>query len=133
MSSKKDKFAGILNKKTNHSNNTEAHDALLNKQQPDEIIKQGSQLKNVNETVDENKNVNVNVNSDVNNDSNIVEIANNIAKNKAKKSKFEDQYSRATYWIEKDVLKAFNKVAGHGEKTRMINEAIKQYIQRLVD
>jgi hypothetical protein len=47
--------------------------------------------------------------------------------------KFEDLHTRKSYWIRNDLLEVFNNVAGdrRGEKTRMINEAIEDYLRKL--
>lgn len=61
-----------------------------------------------------------------------IDVKKIIAKKKKKKRKFEDDYTKSTYWIRKDILKVFNSIANeHGEKTRMINEALLDYFKKL--
>ncbi|UOR14158.1 hypothetical protein [Halobacillus amylolyticus] len=50
--------------------------------------------------------------------------------NNQKKKKFEDKYKRATFYIENDIIKLLDKQAGKekGEKTRLVNEALRQYL-----
>ncbi|MDA5111006.1 hypothetical protein [Brevibacillus thermoruber] len=64
--------------------------------------------------IDTNENVNIDVNVNV--------------KTKRKK-KFEETHTRQTYYIENDLLLRLNAIAGNekGEKTRIINEALRQY------
>ncbi|MCQ6267807.1 hypothetical protein M1K46_19450 [Fictibacillus sp. WQ 8-8] len=64
---------------------------------------------------------------------NISELADKLAAaNKPKRVKFEDTHTKSTYWIRDDILKAFNKIAGErGEKTRIINQALIDYFQKL--
>jgi len=48
-----------------------------------------------------------------------------------KRSLFADDFKRQTYYIHKDLVKAIKKCAdkgGKGEKTRIINLAIKKYL-----
>ncbi len=48
-----------------------------------------------------------------------------------KRSLFADNFKRQTYYIHKDFVKAIKKCAdkgGKGEKTRIINQAIKKYL-----
>ncbi|CAM3848638.1 hypothetical protein [Marinicrinis lubricantis] len=61
-------------------------------------------------------NVNVNVNENVN-------------IKKKRREKFEDKFARATFYIENGLLEKINAEAGNekGEKTRIINEALRQY------
>lgn len=65
---------------------------------------------------DSTKNVNVNVNVNV---------------NKSRKLKFEDKFSRATVFIENDLLQQLEKLAekGKGEKTRIVNEALREWLK----
>jgi hypothetical protein len=48
---------------------------------------------------------------------------------KKKKMKFEDRFSRATFYIQNEILEKLNEEAGEekGEKTRIINDALKQH------
>lgn len=47
-----------------------------------------------------------------------------------KKKKFEDRYSRQTVWIEDDIIKRISDLTKNerGEKTRIINEALRKYL-----
>jgi hypothetical protein len=60
-----------------------------------------------------NTNVNVDVNVNVN-----------------RRRKFEERFTRQTYYIENDLLEKINRMAGNekGEKTRIINEALRKYL-----
>lgn len=46
-----------------------------------------------------------------------------------KKKKFEEKFTRQTYYIENELLEKLHQEAGNekGEKTRIINEALRQY------
>ncbi|MDQ0496850.1 hypothetical protein QOZ95_005050 [Paenibacillus brasilensis] len=49
---------------------------------------------------------------------------------KPKKKKFEELHSRDTVWIENELKKRLDKESaenGRGEKTRIINEALRRY------
>lgn len=50
---------------------------------------------------------------------------------KTKKVKWEDRYTRATFYVQNDVLDDVNRMAGteKGEKTRIINEALQNYLR----
>lgn len=63
-----------------------------------------------------NTNVNVDVNVKVN-----------------KKKKFEEKFTRQTYYIENELLEKLNQEAGSekGEKTRIINEALRNYFSSI--
>lgn len=47
-----------------------------------------------------------------------------------KKKKFDEKYKRATFYVENDIIKQLDKQAGKekGEKTRLVNEALRQYL-----
>lgn len=68
---------------------------------------------------------NNNTNTDVNKNVNV-----NVFDKPRKKQKFEDTHTRQTYYIENRLLAQLNDAAGDekGEKTRIINEAIRQYL-----
>lgn len=72
-----------------------------------------------NVTVNSNENVNVNINQ-------------NINAYKAKK-KFEELHCRQTFYLEHGVLELLNSVAGNekGLKTRIINDALKEYLKQI--
>lgn len=46
-----------------------------------------------------------------------------------RKKKFEDRYTRATFYIDNDLLEMIQQEAGDekGEKTRIINDALRRY------
>ncbi|MCM3774051.1 hypothetical protein M3225_26910 [Priestia aryabhattai] len=50
---------------------------------------------------------------------------------KTKKKKWEDNYTRATVYIQNDRLEELNRRAGteKGEKTRIVNEALREYFK----
>jgi len=52
---------------------------------------------------------------------------------KKRKVKFEEKYTRATFYIENDLLKELDKEARDekGEKTRIVNEAIRKYLKEM--
>ena len=56
----------------------------------------------------------------------------NVDVNETKKKKFEDMYTRATFYINNDLLSWLKEVCGDekGEKTRIINEALRAYMKR---
>lgn len=141
MSSKKDRFKTLVRGKSEGNQSNSAVSALL-KENIDET-------KNTNVNVSENTSVNVEISESVvkslsegltrtkveNEDYseiNLLDIANKVVKEKKKKKKFEDQHSKQTYWIRNDVLEALNKIARErGEKTRIINNALIDYIKKL--
>ena len=76
--------------------------------------------------IEEVTNVNDNVNVDVN-----VNVIYDDPR-PTKRKKFEQAYTRQTYYIENTLLKQLNKLAGRekGEKTRIINEALERYLNK---
>lgn len=65
-------------------------------------------------------------------DTNITEYENvneNVNVNRKRKLKFEETHKRATFYIENSLLEKLNKMSGSekGEKTRIINDALRQY------
>ncbi|RKD26482.1 hypothetical protein BEP19_16725 [Ammoniphilus oxalaticus] len=48
-----------------------------------------------------------------------------------KREKFEDRYSRQTVWIENEIIELITREAQNerGEKTRIFNEALRQYFK----
>jgi uncharacterized protein (DUF4415 family) len=74
------------------------------------------------EETTQNTNVDVNENVDV-----------NVNKKERKRKKFEDNFTRQTYYIQNDLLEKLNEVAGSekGEKTRIINEALRKYLKKV--
>ncbi len=76
----------------------------------------------VHEELIEAENVNVNENDDVN----------VYGKKRTKRPKFEDRFVRHTSYIEKELLEKLNNVADgeKGEKTRIINEALRGYLEQ---
>jgi predicted unusual protein kinase regulating ubiquinone biosynthesis (AarF/ABC1/UbiB family) len=141
VSSKKDRFKTLVRGKSEGNQSNTAVSALLQ-----ENI---DGTKNTNVNASENTSVNVEVSESVvkslnegltrtkveNEDYseiNLLDIANKVAKERKKKKKFEDQHSKQTYWIRNDVLEALNKIARErGEKTRIINNALIDYIKKL--
>lgn len=144
MSSKKDRFKTLVRGKSEGNQSNSAVSALL-KENID-----GTQSTNVNVNTSENTSVNVEVTESFDKSSikettrtkvenedyseiNLLDIANKVAKERKIKKKFEDQHSKQTYWIRNDVLEALNKIAKErGEKTRIINNALIDYIKKLV-
>jgi hypothetical protein len=142
VSSKKDRFKTLVSGKSEGNQSNSAAAALL-KENID-----GTESTNVNTS--ENTSVNVEVTESIDKSSikgitrteveiedyseiNLLDIANKVAKEKKKKKKFEDQHTKQTYWIRNDVLEALNKIARErGEKTRIINNALIDYIKKLV-
>lgn len=72
--------------------------------------------------VEEDTNVNVNEN---------VYVDVNVNIDKPKRKRFEETHSRQTYYIENDLIEKLNQQAGSekGEKTRIVNEAIRWYLE----
>ena len=90
--------------------------------------------KNINGVNHANKNVYIDESSKNEGGIDITSIAEKIAdaQKTKKKQKFEDNHTKQTYWIRNDVLEAFNKIADQrGEKTKIINEALIDYIMKL--
>ncbi|GAA4703051.1 hypothetical protein [Brevibacillus fulvus] len=52
----------------------------------------------------------------------------------AKRRKFEDTHSRQTFYVQNDLIKKINKLAKKekGVKTRIVNEALRLYIDHLL-
>jgi hypothetical protein len=141
VSSKKDRFKTLVRGKSEGNQSNSAAAELL-KENID-----GTESTYVNTS--ENTSVNVEVTESIDKPSikgttrtkvdnedyseiNLLDIANKVAKEKKKKKKFEDQHSKQTYWIRNDVLEALNKMARErGEKTRIINSALIDYIKKL--
>lgn len=51
---------------------------------------------------------------------------------KTKKKKWEDNYKRATFYVQNDTMDAIERYAGNekGEKTRIINEALQDWLRK---
>lgn len=51
---------------------------------------------------------------------------------KTKKTKWEDQYKRATFYVQIDTMEEIEKFAGteKGEKTKIINEALQDWLRK---
>lgn len=100
MSTKKDKFSGLLNKKNVGAEKNEVH--LQSAHQS--LFGQEKEIKASKEKKAE----------------------------PARKKLFEEEYSRATFHIENELLKQLKKKAGRtkGEKTRIVNEAIQEYLNK---
>ena len=85
-------------------------------------------------TTDTNENVNVDVNSNVDVNENVnVDVNSNVDVNviKPKRKRFEEIHTRATFFIENELLNLLNIMAGEekGEKTRIVNEALRKYLK----
>jgi uncharacterized protein (DUF4415 family) len=67
------------------------------------------------------------VNDDVNKNVNVY-----VPPRVSRRPKFEDMYTRQTFYIENELLEQMNQLAGgeKGEKTRIINEALRAYLKR---
>lgn len=138
MSSKKDRFKTLVRGKSEGNQSNSAISALL-KENID-----GTQSTNVNTSVNvevtesfDKSSIKETTRTKVENEDyseiNLLDIANKVAKERKIKKKFEDQHSKQTYWIRNDVLEALNKIAKErGEKTRIINNALIDYIKKLV-
>lgn len=61
---------------------------------------------------------------------NVNDDVNVYGKKRTKKPKFEDRFVRHTSYIEKELLEKLNAAADgeKGEKTRIINEALRSYL-----
>jgi hypothetical protein len=138
VSSKKDRFKTLVRGKSEGNQSNSAISALL-KENID-----GTQSTNVNTSVNvevtesfDKSSIKETTRTKVENEDyseiNLLDIANKVAKERKIKKKFEDQHSKQTYWIRNDVLEALNKIAKErGEKTRIINNALIDYIKKLV-
>lgn len=49
---------------------------------------------------------------------------------KNKRERFEETHKKATFWIKKELLEAFNNAVDHGLKSEKINEAIYDWLIR---
>lgn len=101
MSTKKDKFSSLLSKKNIGAEKNEAH--LQSAHQS--LFSAESEIKKTEEKK---------------------------AQSPRKKKLFEEEYSRATFYIENNLLQQIKEHAGKtkGEKTRIVNEAIKEYMEK---
>lgn len=68
-------------------------------------------------------------------DEEIVMVPRKRRRKPRQKPKFEDLYTPHTFHIQNDLLERFLNMSGNikGEKTRMINEAIREYLETFVD
>lgn len=68
------------------------------------------------------------VNSNNNVDRNV-----NVAPRVSRRPKFEESHTRATFYIQNELLEQLNQFDGNekGEKTRMINEALEAYLRNM--
>lgn len=71
----------------------------------------------------DDEHVNIDVNIDVNRNVNV----------QKKKRKFEERFSRATVYIENDLLALLNQISEgeKGEKTRIVNDALRAYLKHV--
>jgi Ribbon-helix-helix domain len=101
VSTKKDKFSGLLSKKNIGAEKNEAH--LQSAHQS--LFTEETEIKKTEEKK---------------------------AESPRKKKLFEEEYSRATFYIENDLLQQIKEHAGRtkGEKTRIVNEAIQEYLNK---
>jgi hypothetical protein len=112
-----------IKNKIRNSNGASVHSQLID-------------TENVNVAEDRNEYVNVNVDANINANDLRVESAAETRTGPAKREKrkkFEELYKRDTFWIQndlKDRLDAYCK-GERGEKTRIVNEALKEYMDRL--
>jgi hypothetical protein len=87
-------------------------------------------VKNENDgvNVDVHVNENVNVNDDVNENVNVNVY---VQPKVNRRPKFEDVYVRHTFFIERSLLEELNRRAAgeKGEKTRILNEALRAYLR----
>lgn len=69
------------------------------------------------------------------NDDDLVIVTRKRRRKAKPKPKFEDLHTPHTFHIRNDLLDRFLKMSGDvkGEKTRMINEAIKEYLETFID
>ncbi len=60
------------------------------------------------------------------------DYVNIYGKKRTKKLRFEEKYIRHTSYIEKELLEKLNRLADgeKGEKTRIINEALRDYLEK---
>jgi hypothetical protein len=75
----------------------------------------------------------VNVNDDVNVHVNVDEKPPaDVEPPKERRPKFEDNHTRQTVWIRKDLVEQIEKetVGERGEKARIFNEALEQYLRK---
>jgi hypothetical protein len=90
---------------------------------------------NVNDSVNDDVNVSVNVdkNVNVNVDRNVnVNVSMDVIDSIGQKSNFEKNFTRQTYYIHNDILNELAKLVRRspkGTKTRIINEALRDYIK----
>lgn len=92
---------------------------------------------NVNENVkvDGNTSVNVNVSGDETTSTTMEPVLQQTvsSKRRPKRMKFEELHKRDTFWIRNDLKQKLDElcVGEKGEKTRIVNEALKAYLEKL--
>ena len=112
-----------IKNKIRNSNGSSVHSQLID-------------TENVNVAEDINEYVNVNVDASVNVNEGRVDSpadARTGPAKREKRKKFEELYKRDTFWIQnelKDRLDAYCK-GERGEKTRIVNEALKAYMEKM--
>lgn len=97
-----------------------------------------NEITNLHKNVGENKNDQANIDA---NDGTIIHENNDVVvirkrrRVRSQPTRFIDQHTPATFYIRNDLLKRFNDLVGdeRGAKTRMINEAIEEYLATFVD
>ncbi len=116
-----------IKNKIRNANGSSVHSQLI-----DTSANDGEGNANGNVIADINENVNVNVNANAFQADHATNAGKGPAK-REKRKKFEELYKRDTFWIQnelKDRLDAYCK-GERGEKTRVINEALKEYMEKL--
>jgi hypothetical protein len=68
-------------------------------------------------------------------DTNVNNNVNVNIKPPKRRVKFEDRYTRQTYYIQNELVAKINQIAENekGEKTRIINEALRAYLGMSID
>jgi len=101
-----------------------ASGASVHSQLIDTNLAVGDNGKHSNVNVDENKNVNV-VGS--------AAATQSMPAKREKRKKFEELYKRDTFWIRNDLKERLDEYCSgeRGEKTRIINEALQAYMEKM--
>lgn len=132
----------LTEKDYKHLNSVERTQAKLLIQQAQKAPNARNDLMNENKNDTENTNVNESVNENKNNDVNSISttdtdfgsLAKKLKKSSAakRKPKFDETHSRDSVWIRNDLKKVLKDVCTEkGDKTRIINEALEDYIRKL--
>lgn len=110
----------------------EDEDKEQNEQQNQQQNVLQNEEQNVKQNIEQNQmeNTNVDQNSNQNTVFQPIKKRKPPSKKEAEKEKFINKYHPVTFYVRPDLLERFNKISGgiRGQKTKMINEALEEYL-----